>query len=278
MMSKWLKTMSLAALLIGAGYFFGTVCWQIGQAYELIFPPSLRLLPLLLWFLLATSAVAVAGGLVAALVRPVWAGMIIFALSGLTMLLGWRVTVGSGVLVLVYVLAAALYAVGVARELSQRVRFSVRAVRAGQGMLLIALALVACGSLYLGYAAYIEREGFSPYLSPIVELFVEQWEKQFVAAVPEEQRQAPEFETNLAELREEVRRKVEELFERTVKPHEGLIPLAVAAILFILLANITPLLSWVSILVLSVVFLLLKALGIAKMVGETREVHRLVID
>jgi hypothetical protein len=265
--------------LIGAGYPFGTVCQQIGQAYELIFPPSLRILTLLLRFLLAMGAVAVTAGLVAALVRPVWAAVIAFALSGLTMLLGCQITVGGGILVLVYVLAASLYAVGVARELNLRIRFSVaRPIGGGQGVLLIALVLVACGSLYSGFAAHIEEEGLSPYLDPIVEMLVDQWERQFLAAVPEDQRQAPEFETNLAGLREEARHKMVEMFEHTAKPYEPLIPLVVAAGVFILLANITPLVSWVSIIVLSIVFLLLKVLGVVEMVSETQEVHRLIIE
>jgi hypothetical protein len=277
-MSKWLKMAFLAALLLGTGYFFGTVCRQVGQVYELILPPSRDLLGLLLRFLLAMGTVAVTAGLVAALVRPVWIGIITFAFSGLTMLLGWKVTVGSGLLILMYLLAASLYAVGVARELNQRIRFSVvRPIGGGQGVLLIALVLVACGSLYFGYAAHIEQEGFSSYLDPIIEIFVGQMEKQLVASVPEEQRQEPEFETRLAELRKEMQRNIAGFFERTVKPYEPLIPLAAAAGLFMLLANITPLLSWVSITVLSVVFPLLKALGITKEVSETREVHRLII-
>ena len=88
-MSKWLKATFLAVLLIGAGHFFGRVCTQISQAYELILSPSRELLGLLLRFLLALCAIAVTSGLVAALLRPAWAGIVAFALSGLTMLLGW---------------------------------------------------------------------------------------------------------------------------------------------------------------------------------------------
>jgi hypothetical protein len=276
-MSKWLKMTFLVAPLLGAGYFFGTVCKQVGQAYELILFPSQKLLTLLLWFLLALGALAVTGGLVAALVRPVWLGIIAFALSGLTMLLDWQVTVGSGVLVLVYLLAASLYAVGVARELNQRIRFSVRPVSGGQGVLLIALVLVACGSLCLGYAAHIEREGFSM-PEPYIEMFVEQMEKRLVASMPEEERQEPEFETHLAEWREGARRNVKEFFGRTVKPYERFIPSIVAASLFMPLATITRLLAWVPTIVLIVIFLLLKALGMTEVVSETREVQRLVID
>ena len=127
----------------------------------MILIPSRELLSLLLRFLLAVGVLMVSAGLVATLLRPTWVGFIAFALSGLAILLGWQVTVVSSILILVYLLAVCLYAVQVARELSERIVFSVHPIGAGQGMLLIALILVACGSLYLGYAAHIDREGFS---------------------------------------------------------------------------------------------------------------------
>jgi ABC-type multidrug transport system fused ATPase/permease subunit len=276
MVSKWLKVAVLAFLLMGAGYFFGAVCKQIGQAYELLLFPSGELLNLLLWFLLAWGSVAVTAGLVAALVRPVWVGIIVFVLSGLAMLLGWQVATINAILVLVYALFAALYAVGVARELDERVRFSVRPIGEGQGMLLMALVLVACGSLYVGVAAHIEREGFS-IPEPYIEMFVEQMERRTVASMSEEEREAPEFEAHMAELRDGIRRNVNELFEHTLKPYEWLIPLAVAVGLFMSLLTITRLLNWIPTVVLSAVFPLLTALGVTRVVSETREVHRLVI-
>jgi hypothetical protein len=187
------------------------------------------------------------------------------------MLLGWQITLGSVILILVYFLAASLYAVGVARELDERIRFSVRPISEGQGMFLIALILVACGSLYLGCAAYIEREGFSiPEF--YIEMFMKPIEKQIEAQVP-----AGEREETLARFRNEFRRAVDESLERTVKPYEQFIPLAVAASLFMPLVTISRLLAWVPTMFLSIVFSLLKALGVIKVVSETREVQTLVI-
>jgi len=106
-MSRWLKVAFFAALLIGVGYFFGTICRQVGEAHQLVLSPSKEILNLLLWFLLAVGAMSVTAGLVAALVRPVWAAAIAFALSGLSMLLGWKVEVAlsSGVLIAAYLAA-----------------------------------------------------------------------------------------------------------------------------------------------------------------------------
>ncbi len=271
-MNKWLKMAFLAVPLIGAGYFFGRMCRQVGQVYELILSPSWELLNLMLWFLLALGAVAVTAGVVAALLRPVWVGIIAFALSGLTILLGWQVTVGSGVLVLVYLLAASLYTVGIARELKARIRFSVRPISEGQGMLLMVLILVVCGSLYLGCAAHIEREGFSVPES-YTEMFMEQMGERIEAQTPAEERQEEE-----AKFRDEFRTGIDEFFEHTVKPYERFIPLAIAIGLFMPLLTITRLLALVPIVILSVIFRLFTALGITKVVSETQEVQELVIS
>jgi ABC-type multidrug transport system fused ATPase/permease subunit len=270
-MGKWLKVAFLAALLIGAGYFFGMVCKQIDQAYELILSPSIQLLNLLLWFLLALAAVMTSAGLVAALLRPVWVGIIAFALSGLAMLLGWQVTVGSGVLVLVYLIATAVYAVGVAKELNQRIRFSVRPISEGQHVLLTTLVLVACGSLGLGYATHIEQEGFSIPES-YTEKFGELIEEQIMARTPAEQ-----HEEAVAEFREEFQHAVDK-FSENIKPYEQFIPLLMAGSVFTPLLTIVNLLAWAPIVILKVVFFLLKALRVTKVVVETQEVQRLIID
>lgn len=270
-MSKWLKIAFFAALLIGAGYFFGRICRQFGRAYELMLIPSRELLSLLLRFLLAVGVLTVSAGLVAALLRPIWVGFIAFALSGLAILLGWQVTVVSSVLILVYLLAAFLYTAQVVRELSERIRFSVHPIGAGQSMLLIALILVACGSLYLGYAAYIDREGFS-LPEYYTETLIEQIETQIEARVPAEERQKA-----IAEFREGFQRAVDEFFEHTVKPYERLVPLGVAASIFMSLVTLTRLLAWVPTMVLSLVFPLLTTLGVTEVVGEMQEVQRLVL-
>jgi len=271
-MGKWLKTAFLAILLMAAGYFFGMACKQVSQAYTLIYSPSKELLEPLLWFLLALCAVATTAGLVAALLRPTWVGIIAFILSGLTMLQGWEMTTVSKVLVLAYVLVGSFYVVGVARELNERIRFSVRPISAGQSMLLMVLVIVACGGLYLGYAAYVEQEGFS-IPEPYIEMLMEQMEKQIEERAPAEQRQEM-----IAQLRKEFRRGIDEFFERTVKPYERFIPLAIVAGLFMPLVTITRLLAWVPLIILSVIFPLLTALRVTKVVSETQEVQRLVIS
>lgn len=270
-MTKWLWTALLAALAIGAGYFFGTVCKRVMHAYELVLDPSLELVKLLAWLLLAMYAVVVAGGVVAALVRPVWVGIIVFALSGMALVLGWQVALVSTALALISVLCASLYAVGVAKELKERIRFSVRPVTGEQGLLVLSLALLACGSLYVGYAEHIEREGFSV-PETYVETLGEQIERQIEARVPERERQEV-----LDAFREEFRRGVDEFFDQTVKPNERYIPLIVAGGVFTPLVTVTRLLAWLPSAILSIIFPLLRALRITEVVRETKETERLVI-
>jgi len=148
----------------------------------------------------------------------------------------------------------------------------VRPISEGQGTLLMALILVACGSLYLAYAPHIEREGFSV-PDFYVETFMQQMEKQVEARVPADQRQEI-----VAEFREEFGRAIDGFFERTLKPYERFIPLFIAAGLFMPLLTMPRLAAWVPALPLSVLFRLLEALGVVKAVTETREVQRLVLD
>jgi hypothetical protein len=271
-MSKWLKTALFEILMIGAGFFFGTICKQIENIYTLLLTPSWELLFRLLWFLLGAGIVAVCSGLVAVLVRPVWVGFIGFTSSGVAILLGWQVTSVSAILVTLYLLASCVYAVGVARELNMRIRFSVQAINSGQRILLTALVFVACGSLYSGYATFIQQQGFS--LPDVyIEVLTEQLEKQIEARVPEEDRAQV-----LAGFRDGFQRIIDESLENKVKPYEELIPLGVAAGLFMPLVTITNLLAWVPTVVLDVIFHLLTVVGVTKVIKETQEVERLVIN
>ncbi|MGA9351766.1 MAG: hypothetical protein WBW48_23600 [Anaerolineae bacterium] len=183
-MHRELKSAVFAVLVIAASYFFGDVCERIGQGYELIFHPSPKgILGLALQFFLALGAVAITAGLVAALVRPLWACFLIFALSALAMLLGWELKASSGVLTAVYFIASLFYAERIARELNDRLRFSVGPISQSQSILLTTLLIVACGSFYFGYAAEIRRDGFS--IPPaLVEVLVGRMEKEIINLLP----------------------------------------------------------------------------------------------
>ena len=271
-MSKLLKFSSFSVILMGAGYFFGTVCDQINQAYVSILSPPGDLLDILLWFLAALFAVAVAAGLIAVLLRPVGVAILAFALSGATLLLGWQISIGSGILVLVYLIAACFYVFNTTRELNDRVRFSTRPVSLCQGILLNSLVLVACGSLYFGCSEYIEREGFS-IPEKYTSLFTDTMKDQILAGDPDEVHE--EIDT---EIDEQLQSSMNQFMESTVKPYEQYIPLAIAAGFLAPLITITSILAVVPTAILGVIFRLLISLGIVKVTSETREVQKLVIE
>jgi len=182
-MHRELKSAAFAVLIIAASYYFGGVCERIGQGYDLILSPSREILGLVIRFFLALGAIAITAGLVAALVRPLWACFVVFALSALAMLLGWGLKTSSGILAAVYFIVSLIYVERIARELDDRLRFSVSPISQSQSILLATLVIVACGSFYFGYAAEVEREGFS--IPPaLVEMVVERMEKEVVKFLP----------------------------------------------------------------------------------------------
>ncbi len=271
-MSKWFKISFFIILLIGTGYFFGTICKQIEKSYGLILTPSKELLILLFWFLGALFAVMISSGLVAALVKPIWVGIIAFALSGLAMLLGWKVSIINCILVIVYFLIAIFYTISIDKELNQRIKFSVRPISEGQALLSMVLILIVCGSLYFGYSAHIKEEGFS-----IPEFYIEKLQEQMEKRMIGEQLPVSQRQLAIAKFREEFQNLINDLTER-IKSYEKFIPIAISLSLFMPLVTITRLLFWIPIGILSIIFPLLQAMGVTKVVSETKEVQRLVIS
>jgi len=274
---KVLKVALFTLLLIAASWFFGITCDRFSQAYTFFFQPGKEILTLVLWLFLAMVMVAVTAGLVAALLRPLWVAVVAFALSALAMILGWQVGIGPALLGLIYFLISFPYVRGVANELNERLRFSVEPVSRGLSLLFMVLALAACGSLYLGYAAHIEKEGFT-----FPPAFQEMMTKMTIVPM----REAIEARTDLTPQEKEralaeMEGGFEEMWmgplEEMIKPYERLIPVAVAVGVFMTLETILGFLSWIPGVILAVIFPLLQITGVTKVARETREVERLVI-
>jgi hypothetical protein len=86
-----------------------------------------------------------------------------------------------------------------------------------------------------------------------------------------------EKERALAEMEEGFEEMWMGPLEEMIKPYERLIPVAVAAGVFMTLETILSLLTWIPRLILAAIFPLLQITGMTKVVRETREVERLVI-
>jgi len=271
-MTKNIAIAFFTGLLIGSGYFLGTICRQIGQSYSLLLSPSKELLVQFLWFLLAGGILLVFAGLVAALVRPKQFGFLAFGLAGVAMLLGWEITLFSGILILIFLVVGILYVVGVEKELNERIKFSVKAIGEQEGLLLIALTLLVSASFYPGLEATITEEGFT-IPETYSELFMEQLEKRIEAQVPPAERQEA-----VSEFRAEFQRTMDEFIENTVQPYEQFIPLGIVASIFMSLVTLTRFLAWIPAIVMNLIFTLLESAGITKIVREEIEVHRLVLS
>ncbi len=270
-MSPWIKIAAVALPLIGSGYYFGWICLQFDQAFVLLLSPSLQLLQLLGLFLLALGAVLLSAGLAAGVVRPLWLGILLFALSAGAVLVSFPLTVIGGLLALAYLLGGTLYASRVAKELDQRVSFSVTPMEQAQGVLLSALILMACFRLYLGYAEHIRQEGFSM-PETYIQVFADQMAEQVAAGAPPEQR-----EEAVSEFKREFQSRMQSFVDQTVKPYEPWIPVAMAAGVFMTLHTIVSFLSWIPVVALRLVFPLLNALKVTRVVTESREIERLTL-
>lgn len=268
----WLKVVFLAALLVGAAYFFGTVCQQMNLAYQVVIPPSKQALTLLLWLLLALGLTAIAAGIVAALFRPISVALVAVCLSGPALLVGWGISWSHAILTLLYVLAGMAYAFLVQNELRQRVRFSVRILAESQHLLLLALLVVALGSFYLGYAEHITKEGFSIPEKQRNQV-AEEVANRVAAGIPEAFREGVR-----SGIHQQMQYMLSEQFKQAVKPVERYIPAVITVLLFLPLMALVYLLAWVPIGALWLIFLLLRAVGIVNVTAETLVVKRLVIS
>jgi uncharacterized membrane protein len=275
--AKVAKIVVLVLLLIAAGFFFGKACQGINQQYQLLLSLDTDFLHSLLTLLLAIAVVAITGGLVTALVRPLWIPIVAFALSSLAAFIAWELSPASGLSALIYFAFSALYSRGVAEALNNQVKFSVEPISGSQSVLLAGLAIAASVSLYFGYAAEIEERGFE--FPPAVRDMI----TEISTAPMRAQIEAREDLTS--EGRDAMAAQMSEGFEQwmlsmdeMIQPYERFVPVMVAFMLFQVLAVANTLFSWVPIAVLAILFRILTSVGLATKTTEMMEAVRLSID
>jgi hypothetical protein len=271
------KISLLAMLLVLAGFFFGWACGQISQQYDLILLLDASFLPALLFLLAAMASVAIAGGLAAALVRPLWLSAVVFALSSCAVFLGWGVGLPGAVGAVVYLLASLVYCRGVAAALDSRVKFSVEPISGSQSTLLTGLAIAASLSLYFGYAAEIESQGFV--FPPALKDSIRQMAMGPMTAQIEARTDldSEERDALIAQMMQGFEEQWLEPVEEKLQSFEGFVPWIVAFALFQLLAVVNSLLSWIPVMILAAIFPVLAALRVTRRLTETREVERLTL-
>lgn len=267
---KTVKMVIFGALLAGAGCFLGLVLRWAGDGHESLIPFLWDALYLMFWFLGAVVAVAVTGGLVAVLLRPFWVAAIAFAVSALAMFLTWEISAVSIILAVIYFGVGLLFTLGVRREIGDRIRFSVWHLVRSQIILFVVLIAIACTSLYFGYAAEVEREGFS-IPDDAVDWVVEVMDEHILGTVVPEGILSPEQKQDILD---EIREFLEGEAESEIEPYERYIPMGLAAIVFMILMPVTYIIFWIPILILWFLFFILTRSGVVKKVTETVEVTR----
>ncbi|MFC1523135.1 hypothetical protein ACFL6Y_12075 [Elusimicrobiota bacterium] len=270
-MKKRIKFVFFALLSMASSFYFGLTCFKISLAYSMLISPSMELLDLLISLLAGISAVVITAAFVAVLLKPAWAAMIAFACSGFALYAGWGMATGSNIMALAYVLATSLYALGVSKDMDERISFSTQSIGRGQHMLIIVVVAIACASVYLGTSGPAEKiSGIIPRL--FTNIAVDHAEKQVLSNLPTRQNKGM-----LDKFRADISAMVEKTFKNMIDPYKQYIGLALAVILFMPLLTICSLLAWVWVLIIKLIFILLKAVGVTELVAETKQVQRLVL-
>ena len=272
MKTKWIKYCGFILVHLAASYFLGRMCDQLSSSYELIMSPSKELLEMLLFLLLSLGGVIISAGIVALLMKPLWAAVIAFLLSSMSIIIGWQqFTTIVGIILLVYFLICCYAAHCVHAEQKERIRFSTKPFKDSLNIFSIALLIVACGSIFIGSKDVIDRNGFEIPAS-YLEIFMDPFKEQALSQVPYTERQnvEKEFEGQMQEMMDG--------FTGQIEPFEKYIPLIISAMFLTPLLTVNQILSFIWLLVLQVVIKIFTAVGIIKIVTETRDVEKAIID
>ncbi len=272
MNKKWLKYAFFTLIHLLTSFFLGRMCNQLSLSYELILSPSIELLEKLIYLLLSIGGVIISAGIVALLMKPLWISAAAFLLSSLAILFGWQqFSIQVGIILLVYFLICCYAAHGVHVEQKEYIHFSTKPFKDSLSLFSIALLIVACGSIFVGSKDAIDRNGFEIPAS-YLEIFMNPFKEQALSQVPytEHKKFEEEFEGQMQEMMDG--------FTEKIKPIEKYIPLIIGAMFLMPLLTVNQILSSIWLLVLRVVLKIFTAAGIVKIVTETRDVEKAIID
>ena len=272
MNKKWLKYGVFIFIHLATSYFLGRMCDQLSLSYELIMSPSKELLEMLLFLLLSLGGVIISTGIVTLLMKPLWISAVVFLLSSLAILFGWqRFTIQVGIILLVYFLICCYAAHGVNVEQKERIHFSTKPFKDSLSIFSIALLIVACGSIFIGSKDAIDRNGFEIPAS-YMEIFMDPFKEQALSQVPyyERSQVEEEFEKQMQGMMDG--------FTEQIEPFEKYIPLIIGVMFLTPLLTVNQVLSSIWLIVLQVVIKIFTTVGIIKIVTETRDVEKAIID
>jgi len=264
------KAWLLSLPMLAAAYFAGNTLHRFGAFYPTLLESTGPALDLLLWLLGAIALAALAGGLVAVLVRPLPVAVGVMGLSALVMFLSWAIDLWSGLGAIAMMVGASSYVLVVERQLKMRIRFSPSRVGRASFRLMTGLSLAACISLYAGAADHIAENG--------IILPEEAWSAvavgmdEYITLVAPSEIQGPELDG----MRETFHAQLQETLSDLAEPYSAYVPLVYALFFFMLLSQLLWLGSLLVGVLQRVLFPLLQSLGFAELKRERVVAERLV--
>ena len=276
-MSSLLKITVFILMLLGAQVLFGMTLNRVQSHYEDLFPPGMTSLNLVIWVVGSILLSALIGGLVVALVRPLWIIALGFFLSSLAMLLAWGTNIYSALASLIYFLIVIRFSRTVVDEIKVRLNFTVNPIQQEQKLLLFGLALMIGAGFALGYQDAARRSG--ELIPPAYKQNITDSITRTVQAQLEKQSGLGQVENAMA--LQGMQQGVEKLWaqaDKLLEPYASYLPFVIGALVVWRLKTLLDFIAWIPPLLLSRIIPLLKAIGVTHEVVETKEARRLVLD
>lgn len=260
----------LSLPMLAAAYFAGVTLHRFGDFYPTLMDSAGSTLDLLLWLLGAIVLAALAGGVVAVLVRPLPVAIVTMGLSALAMFLAWGIDGWSALGAIAMLVTACGYVLSMEREMKMRIRFSPARVGRASFRLMTGLSLAACISLYAGAAEHIAENG--------IILPEEAWsavavglDEYIMLVVPND------FQgTEVDGMRETFHAQLQETLLDLAEPYSAYVPFVYVLFFFMLLSQLLWLAAWLVGMLQRLIFPLLQALGFAELIHEKVVAERLV--
>lgn len=264
------KSWLLSLPMLAAAYFAGVTLHRFGDFYPTLMDSAGSTLDLLLWLLGAIVLAALAGGVVAVLVRPLPVAIVTMGLSALVIFLAWGIDGWSALGAIAMLVTACGYVLSMEREMKMRVRFSPARVGRASFRLMTGLSLAACISLYVGAAEHIAENG--------IILPEEAWssiavglDEYITLVVPSEFRGS-----ELNGMRETFHVQLQETLRDVAEPYSAYVPVVYALFFFMFLSQLLWLAAWLVGVLQRLIFPLLQSLGFAELKHERVVAERLV--
>ncbi len=271
-----IKTVILVLLYGAAAYFFINSCKQIADNFLLLFLFKAESVPYLIQLGIFILLFALAAGLVAVLVRPIWLLYPVAVLPAIILPVVFGFSGMIGIFAAVTALFLVIYVSGVENKLKNQIKFSLNPLAEANRTLYFIIPLLISMALALGYAADMAKRDYI-ILPEYRQMSIDYSSKQISATIEKD-------ETIPAEMRGIAIKKAQESMEkmwtdldRTFKPYTEYVPAYIGLLVFSLVKLAASLLGAIPLLLISGIIALLKKIKVINLKTETMEVSRLEI-